>query len=147
MRNSTPAIPFYITDDTISCYDSINNNLIINQQPNTTLCQPANIQYQHNQHLNYTEIETLQIISDGTHHDNYITIGGILLINGTKAITCLGKIRKSNNSTNLIIKSYSTYHLMKHLIAITSPENINNNITILLDDRILMTRLHKLNQK
>jgi hypothetical protein len=36
---------------------------------------------------------------------------------------------------------------MKHLIAITSPENINNNITILLDDRILTSRLHKLNQK
>jgi hypothetical protein len=88
--------------------------IIINQQPNSTLCQPANIQYQHNQHLNYTEIETLQIISDGTHHDNYITIVGILLINGTKAITCHGKIRKSNDSTNLIIKSYSTYHLMKH---------------------------------
>jgi hypothetical protein len=146
-NNSTPAIAFHITNNTLSCHESTHSNQILHQPLHSTLCQPANIQYYYNEQLENVVIETIQIISKGTHYDTYISIGGILLVNGMKSITCNGKICKSNNDSELVIKTYTTYYLIIYLLTNTRMNYLSNNITILIDDRIVLSRLQKLNHK
>jgi hypothetical protein len=71
----------------------------------------------------------------------------MLLVNGSKAITCHGKICQSNNQSNLTIMAYVTYYQMKQLLSTTNPINLTNNIIMLDGDQTLMARLHKLNRK
>jgi hypothetical protein len=112
------------------------------------LCQPGNIQFQQHTQLNNIEIESIQIISDGKQLDTSIIISGILLINGSKTISCYGKQCNTNNTSDLAIRAYTVYYLL-HQLFITIPAEILsiNNITIMIDDRLIAQQLQKLKQK
>jgi hypothetical protein len=129
--NSTPAIPFNINNEFITCHDATHSNNFIHQPISSTLCQPGNIHCQQHAPLDNIEIETIQIVSVGTHLDTSI---------------CYGKLCNNNNSSDFEIKTYTTYYLLHHLLN-NLPNNFNNIITIIIDDRLLASRIQKLKQK
>jgi hypothetical protein len=144
---STPAIPFYITTEILSCHDTTHANLTTADPNLSTTCQPANITYTNDIKNNNLIIETIQILCEGKIDDEHITIGSALYINGTKAITCKGKLKTTNNSANIVINTYSTHYLLQQFLITTTQAIYSANITLLIDDRILISRINKLNRK
>jgi hypothetical protein len=78
-NSSTPAIPFHITPESLSCHDSTHANQITANPTASTTCQPANVTYINDiNNNNNLIIETVQIVCDGKIHADQITIGSVL---------------------------------------------------------------------
>jgi hypothetical protein len=131
----------------LSCQDTTHANLTTADPTLSTTCQPANIIYTNYIENNSFIVKTIQIICEGKIDEEHITIGSALYINGTKAITCKGKLKTTNNSANMVIKTYSTHYLLQQLLITTTHAIYSANITLLLDDRILISRINKLYRK
>jgi hypothetical protein len=99
------------------------------------------------QNIKIFQINTIHIITNGIIHHSHLSISGLLYINGTQTLEIYGNITRPNEPDNLTLSTSASYFLLQQLQQLTTRNSFNDNVTILFDNKSLVSRIQKMKRK
>jgi hypothetical protein len=139
-----PVIPIYITNDTIVQHDTNEHYHITEPLNQHTIIEDAQVITRIQQNIKIFQINTIHIITNGIIHHSHLSISGLLYINGTQTLEIYGNITRPNEPDNLTLSTSASYFLLQQLQQLTTRNLFNDNVTILFDNKSLVSRIQKM---